>query len=109
MGTADFGQSSSCVARNENLEHHSIARGDATGNDPTGRRISMANRLNKNWCAILPSLFDDSRVNYPGRSSNASSFVGKELVVEFFVVHRFDNADTDRMVDHQSRKQVAVD
>jgi hypothetical protein len=36
------------------------------------------------------------------------SFIGKEFVVYLFIVHRLDNADADRMMDHQPCQQVAV-
>ncbi len=36
------------------------------------------------------------------------SFIGEEFVVDLFIVHRFDDTDADRMMNHQARKQVAI-
>src|SRR5689334_3585412 len=34
---------------------------------------------------------------------------GKIFVVDLFIVHRFDGAHPDRMMDHQARQKVAID
>src|SRR5260370_4299242 len=38
-----------------------------------------------------------------------TSFLGEIVVVDLFIMHRFDNAHADRMKDHQPREQVAID
>src|SRR5258708_20443188 len=37
-----------------------------------------------------------------------TSFLGEIVVVNLFIMHRFDNAPADRMKDHQPREFVAI-
>jgi hypothetical protein len=49
-----------------------------------------------------------SSARNPFRGHDRLSFVGKEFIVYLFIVHRFNDADADRMMNHQPCQQVAI-